>query len=163
MQTSSSSHRDAPALERRRLNAARLFHTGVRHAEIARELGVSRAAVRQWFVLWKTGGKHALRAAGRLGRKPKLTQANERKVARILTNGPRSVGYSTDLWTLERIASVVKAATGVQYETGSIWYVLGRLGWTCQKPESHARERDPAAIARWRKTTWPAWQKKGSA
>lgn len=159
---SSSSHRDVSALERRRLKAARLFRKGIKHAEIARRLKVSRAAVRQWYVLWQTGGRDALRAAGRLGRKPKLTPAAEQKVARILAKGPRAVGYGTDLWTLERIAVVVKATTGIRYATGSVWYVLGRLGWSCQKPESRYRERDEAAIARWRRVAWPALQKKGS-
>ncbi len=156
------SRKDQSALERRRLKAAKLFRQKVKHAEIARRLGVSRAAVRQWYVLWQTGGQEALKTPAPLGRKPKLAGKDLRTVERLLVAGPEAAGYATGLWTLERIATMIRAETGVRYETGSVWYVLGRLGWTSQRPETRARERNEAAIARWQRTTWPALQKKGS-
>jgi transposase len=43
----------------------------------------------------------------------------------------------------------------VKYHPDHVWKILRSLGMTCQKPEQHARERDEAAIARWRKLEWP--------
>jgi transposase len=44
---------------------------------------------------------------------------------------------------------------GVRYDLSGIWHVLRRMGWSCQKPERQARERDEDAIAAWRKADWP--------
>jgi DNA-binding NarL/FixJ family response regulator len=41
-------------LQARRLRAAELFTIGVRQAEIARQLGVSRQAVSLWHAAWQT-------------------------------------------------------------------------------------------------------------
>jgi hypothetical protein len=32
--------------------------------------------------------------------------------------------------------------------------LLGRLGWSCQKPERRAVERDEEAIGRWKRYGW---------
>jgi transposase len=34
------------------------------------------------------------------------------------------------------------------------------LGWTCQKPERRAKERDEESIKNWVQTTWPEIKKK---
>jgi len=34
------------------------------------------------------------------------------------------------------------------------------MGWSCQKPQRRARERDEATIARWRKKEWPRLKKR---
>jgi hypothetical protein len=36
------------------------------------------------------------------------------------------------------------------------WQLLGKSGYSSQKPERQVMERDEAAIARWRRRTWPA-------
>ena len=58
---------DRPAAQQERerlrgrlLRAAELFTIGVRHAEIARQLGVSRQAVSLCHAAWQTGGTQAL-------------------------------------------------------------------------------------------------------
>jgi hypothetical protein len=59
-------------------------------------------------------------------------------------------GFDTDLWTLERVAVVITQLTGVRYHPGHGWVILRRrLGWTLQRPERRARERDEQAITRW--------------
>ena len=59
------------------------------------------------------------------------------------------------------MAEVIQRLFGVQYHVDNIGKLLHRLGWSVQKPERCARERDEAAIARWRKAEWPRI-KKGS-
>ncbi len=141
--------------------AARLFKKRVKHAEIARRLKVSRAAVRQWYVAWKRKGREGLEAAGRLGRKPRLTKAGIARVRNALLRGPTACGYHTDVWTLERIARLIRQTVRVSYHPSHVWKVLAAMGWSCQKPETRARERDERAIQRWREVTWPRIQKRG--
>lgn len=152
--------RNFKELENRRMEAADLFRKGVKQAEVARRLSVSRQSVSQWHKAWKEGGKKALKAAGRAGRKPRLTQAQVEKIRKELLKGPRAHGYSTELWTLPRIARLIRKVTGVSYNPGHVWRILRRMGWSCQRPTTKAKERDEAEIARWKREDWPRIKKK---
>ena len=44
-----------------------------------------------------------------------------------------------------------------------VWLLRRRLGFSAQKPERQARERDEAAIERWRRVTWPKLKTRGRA
>src|SRR5262245_25690066 len=66
-----SQTRPVPAhLEARRLRAVGMVARGISQAEVARRLGVTREAVRQWVAAWNTGGRAALapRPRGKQGR-----------------------------------------------------------------------------------------------
>jgi transposase len=154
--TASRSQRDFEGMERRRKRAARLFARGATQADVARELAVSRQSVSRWYADWRAGGSTALKAAGRAGRMPRLTAAQLRQVDLALRQGPRVHGFGTDLWTLERVAAVIEAETGVRYHPGHVWKLLrDKLGWSRQRPARRAVERDDEAIARWVATDWP--------
>lgn len=47
----------------------------------------------------------------------------------------------------------------VDYHPHYIPRLLRKLGWSPQKPEQRARERDELAIARWRRADWPRLKK----
>jgi transposase len=153
---SPAARRDFEGMERRRKRAARMFARGATQADVARELEVSRQSVSRWYADWRAGGAGALKAAGRAGRMPRLTKAQLRQVDRALRKGPRAHGFGTDLWTLDRVAQVIEAETGVRYHPGHAWKLLrDKLGWTRQRPARRAVERDDEAIARWVATDWP--------
>ena len=147
-------------MEQRRMQAADLFEEGVIPAEIARRVGVRHQIVSQWRKAWRQDGRDALRAAGRAGRKPKLTEAQLANVAHVLANGAEANGYTTDLWTLSRVAEVIERVTGVSYHPGHVWYVLrDQLNWTWQRPARRAVERNDEAIEHWVKKRWPQLKK----
>jgi transposase len=148
--------RDFEGMERRRKRAARLFERGASQAGVARELAVSRQSVSRWYADWQAGGTTALKAAGRAGRLPRLSAAQLRRVERALRQGPRAHGLGTDLWTLDRVAAVIEAQTGVRYHPGHVWKLLrDKLGWTRQRPARRAVERDGDAVAGWVAHDWP--------
>lgn len=157
---SPASHHDARALERRRFKAEKLLTKGIHQAEIARRCKVTRAAVHYWYTTWKKKGKDGLRRT-RPGPKPRLTHAKLEKVKRALLRGPRSAGYDTNLWTLTRVADVIRRKARVSYGISQVWYLLRSLGWTSQKPETRSRDRNEAAIQRWQEESWPRIQKRG--
>jgi transposase len=145
-------------MEQRRMQAVDLFEqdAGLSKAEIGRRLGVSHQTVSDWHQLWSQGGRDALRAAGRAGRKPRLSAEQLEQVERALENGPTANGYATDLWTLVRVGEVIERVTGVAYHPGHVWRILReQLGWTRQRPARRAVERDDEAINEWVKTRWP--------
>ena len=151
--------RDFEALERRRMRAARRFEQGETQAEVARRLRVSRTTAMRWAQAWEAEGSEGLRAAGRAGRKPRLSSDQLDQVEQALLEGPLAFGYRTELWTLPRVAELIQRITGVRYHPGHVWRVMRQLGWSLQKPTTRARERDDEAIARWVKSTWPAVKK----
>ena len=92
--------RDFAGLEQRRLEAARMFAHGATQAEVARTFGVSAQAASTWYRRWRQGGEQALRAAGRAGRRPRLSAAELEAVAEALGKGPAAFGFDTELMLL---------------------------------------------------------------
>ena len=151
-------------MQERRMQAADLFRRGVIPAEIARQLGVSHQVVSEWRKAWRTGGRRALRGAGRAGRRPRMNQAQLAKVEKALAKGAEANGYVTDVWTLPRVAEVIERLTGISYHPGHVWYLLrDHLGWTWQRPTRRAVERDAAAIEQWVRHRWPQLKKEPGA
>jgi transposase len=142
------------------MRAADMFAKGARQADVMRELKVSRQTASAWYAAWRSGGRRSLRAAGRAGRLPRLTDAQLAKVERALLRGPKANGFATDVWTLARVAEVIERIADVRYHPGHVWWLLrNRLGWSRQRPARRAVERDDEAITTWVKEDWPRIKK----
>jgi transposase len=152
--------RDHGQMERRRKKAARLFDQGLKAPEVARRLGVARQVAYRWKDAWQKGGLAALASKGRAGRKPKVGPAQTEQILDALLRGPAAQGYKTQLWTLPRVAALIEQLTGVRYHPGHEWRLMGSLGFSCQRPERRAVERNEPAIRRWKQVEWPALKKK---
>ena len=159
MPTPRGAHRDFAALEARRFQAARLFARGESQAAIARTLDVTPMTACRWCHAWKAAGRLGLKAAGRAGRKPRLDALQLAEFDTALRRGAHAHGFTTDLWTLPRVATVIERLTGVHYHPGYVWYLLRRLNWSLHRPAKHTRERDEAAIRQWVQQRWPAVKK----
>ncbi|RMD66973.1 IS630 family transposase [Candidatus Parcubacteria bacterium] len=149
----------AEALEMRRRIAAKLLQEGKGIREVARLVGASPSSVVRWKRALEEGGLEALKAKPHPGRPPRLTAEQKRELADILRKGPLAAGFPTDLWTLKRVALVIERRFGVKYHPGHVWRILRGMGWSAQKPERRARERDEAAIRHWREAIWPQVKK----
>ena len=114
-------------------------------------VGVTPGAIVEWRDRYKKKGDQGLAAKPHPGRKAKLSDAQRKKLIALLKKGPQAHGYKTDLWTLPRVAEVIHNRFAVRYDPSHVWRILNALGWSAQKPERRARERDEQAIARWRK------------
>jgi transposase len=151
--------RDFKALEKRRLKGGKLLARGVSKSEVARRLGVTRQTVASWERRMAKDGRDGLKR-GELGRPRQLDAEQERELGKVLMAGALAAGYPTELWTLPRIGKLIVKRFGVQYSVGHLWHLLRRLGFSCQKPEKRATQRNEAAIAHWKRHTWPALKKK---
>ncbi len=152
--------RDFDALERRRLEAIRLWESGLNQSEVARRVKVVRQTVVRWVAQYRERGKAALRKAGRAGRKPLLNPEDRQRLEELLVRGPEALGYETPLWTCPRVARLIEQEFGVRYHEGHVWKVLVSLGWSPQRPTGKARERNEEQIRTWKRKTWPALKKK---
>jgi transposase len=151
------------AEKQRRLCAAKLFRAGWYPAGVAQRLGVTRQAASQWFTRWKAHGESGLQGAERPGPPSKLSPKQLEEVDALLLQGPQAHGYTTAMWTLRRIAKVVRKRFRVKLHPGHVWRLLGKLGWSCQRPERRARERNDKAIRRWLRCEWPRIKKMPNA
>src|SRR3989442_1197913 len=134
-------------LERRRRRGIDLLQAGASVTEVARRLGCSHSSVILWREAVRRRGLTALTAKPAPGRPPKLTAAQQRQLPRLLLRGATTWDYDTDLWTTGRIATVIHRTFGVRLHGAHVGRLLTTLGWSCQKPERRAVERDDAAIA----------------
>ena len=146
-------------MERRRVRAAAMFGKGDSAPEVGRKLNVSRQVAYRWRSAWERNGKAGLASKGKAGRKSKLSAVQTAMVVKALVAGPVSRGYKTNLWTLPRVAALIEELTGVQYHPGHVWRLLGDNGFSCQRPELRAIERDKPKTRRWKRVEWPAMNK----
>jgi len=147
-------------LAQRRRVAIALLEQGLKPAQVARAVGTSRASVTRWRQAYEEGGDLGLAAKPHPGKPLRLTARQRECLGKLLVQGAGKHGYSTDLWTLARVAEVIAVNFGVEYHRGHVWYVLRSMGWSCQKPERRARERDEQAIETWRQQEWPHIKKR---
>lgn len=142
-------------LAKLRRRALRLLDKGWSQVAVARELGVARSTV----CTWNKRAAEVAQAAPIAGRPARLDEAAQRRLAKTLKAGATSAGFATDLWTLGRVAAVIREQTGEQYTESGVWRLLKRLGFSCQRPTGRARERDEQAIRQWKRERWPALKK----
>jgi len=145
--------------EARRLQAWSLKQKGWAQRQIAEALGVSAGAVSQWMTRAREAGPASLRRRSPPGAPRRLSAEPLARLPALLHRGPEAYGFRGDLWTRSRIAAVIRLEFGVIYHPGHISRVCKVLRWSPQKPARRARQRDEAAIARWRDDTWPAIKK----
>jgi transposase len=62
-------------------------------------LKVCNQTVSRWRKQFEAGGKAALQKAGRAGRKPLLSSADQQRLVDLLKQGPQRLGFETPLWT----------------------------------------------------------------
>jgi transposase len=149
-------------LEDRRVLAMRLIRKGKSKAEIADILGTSRMSVNRWFQAFQKKGRSGLASQKASGRTPKLSAKEKDKLSKLLLKGPLALGYSTDLWTLERISDMMRKKMDVEYNPRHIWRILGSMNWTCQKPERRALQRNEKEIENWKRYRWPHIKKRST-
>jgi len=144
----------------RRRRAVALLKKGLSLNEVARTIGCFASSVLRWKRSYNKKGDKAFQVRFSPGRPPKLIQKQKKSLIRLLVAGPLASGYRTDLWTTKRIAEVIEKHYAVHYHRDHIGKLLKELGWSYQKPERRAIERDEQAIEIWKKRKWPNIKKK---
>lgn len=153
---------NAAELERRRRRAVQLMRQGDSPTLIARILGVSRQSLYRWREMARAGPK-GLTAKPPPGRKRRLSDAQLRQLEELLLRGAQAQGWTNNLWTAPRVTEVIRRHFRIKLHPEHVRNILKqRLGWTSQKPERRARERNEKEIARWRREEFPHIKKGGT-
>lgn len=146
-------------LEEMRRTAVLRMKEGERPAAVAASFGMHRS----WAFKCRAAAKgrghglRALRSTKANGRPRKLTLGQEQQVFRWVNGkNPRQYGFDFGLWTRQVVQALVLERFEVSLSLASIGAMLARLGLTAQKPLQRAYQRDPEAIERWQRVTYPS-------
>lgn len=150
----------ADRLEYRRQLASQLLDEGKGLNEVARLVKASPSSVHRWKTMKAQHGAAGLKAKPHPGRPSRLTQTQKAQLRDWLVAGSLAAGYDTDLWTCNRVATLIQQQFKVDYHPDHVGKLLHGLGFSCQYPQQRARERDEEAIRGWRLVEWPRSKKK---
>ena len=149
---------DHATLEEFRLLALRRVREGEKPSAVVKSLGMNRTSIYRWLkaAAGRGKGERALAARPATGRPTKLTPTQQAQVFRWI-NGkdPRQYGLDFGLWTRQIAATLIEQKFGVSLGLTAVGRLLARLGLTPQKPLQRAYQRDPQAIERWQRETYP--------
>lgn len=150
-------------LEERRLEGGRLLlDSDWSQAQIAAHLGVSKAAVCKWKQ--QLDGHNNDRASLVSRRAPgstgKLSEKQWQQLLKLLSHGAiKTAGFQTDNWTLSRIQQLILRRFDLRLSTVQIRHHLHRHGWSPQKPQPQASQRDDELVEAWLRQDWPRIKK----
>ncbi|MGI0015643.1 MAG: IS630 family transposase [Nitrososphaera sp.] len=151
-------------MEERRLEGGRLLQAGkLSQAEIARQLGVSRATVSEWAKTVEANGLQGLRSRKAAGSPSKLSQAQKVKLKRMLDRGALAYGFPTERWSLERVRQLIQEKFGISYHPNYLNRLLRKLGFSPQKPLPQAVEQEEELVQAWLQRDWPRIKKVAAA
>ena len=150
---------DHATLEEFRLLALRRVREGEKPSAVVKSLGMNRTSIYRWLkaAAGRGKGERALAARPATGRPTKLTPTQQAQVFRWI-NGkdPRQYGLDFGLWTRQIAATLIEQKFGVSLGLTAVGRLLAQLGLTPQKPLQRAYQRDPQAVERWQRETYPA-------
>ena len=160
--------RDGRSFDHRTLEAIRLMAVervlaGEPASAVVASYGFNRTTIYKWIkaVSRRGIGVEALRARQATGRPRSLTPRQEQQVFHWV-NGkdPRQYGLDFGLWTRRVVADLIDRKFGIRLGLTAVGELLAKLGLTPQKPLQRAYQRDPEAIERWRRETFPSIARK---
>jgi transposase len=150
-------HDQLTALRRRGVAAVQ---NGESPEDVARILGVNRVTLYGWLALYRNGGWDNLNAKKRGGRKPTLNAKALRWICQTVTMGnPSQMKMPFVLWSSKLLVLAIKRKFGVTLGKSSVCRLLHQLGLSPQRPLWRAYQRDPEAVERWLKETYPSISK----
>lgn len=144
-------------LAARRKRGLALLRQGKTTREVASTLGVTERSVRRWQQ--ESQQPRRQKPSRPPGRPSRLSAKQLQHLERELERGAYAHGYAEDYWTLERVAHLIWELFGERYHPSGVWHLLHRLGWSCQKAQRLALQRDDEAVVQWKRKIWPRIKK----
>jgi transposase len=128
--------------------------------------GLCRTTGYKWLakVRGRGRGTRCLIARKGTGRTPKLTGVQKSQVFRWVNGkNPMQYGFDFGLWTRAIVRELILKKFKISLSVTSVGSLLAELNLTPQKPLQRAYQRDPEAIERWQRDTFPALAKQAKA
>ena len=128
-------------LERIRIKGVQRVIDGARQADVARELGVTRGAISQWYSRYLEHGWEDLYRKIPSGRPIIFLPEHSKKLFEIISKRPTDWSYDTELWTVGIARDVLYEQTKWYFSKTRVLSELHALGFSFQKPQVKALEK----------------------
>ena len=147
---------DHKTLTELRNRAVGSVQEGQSPSDVAKALGVTRAAVYMWLALYRHGGWGALDARKRGGRPGKLDgKALSWLYKTITSKNPLQLKFTFALWTSRMVQELIRRKYGIELSKASVCRLLNQLGLTPQRPVWRAYQQCPEDVQRWLNEEYP--------
>jgi len=149
-------------LEERRQLAVDMVTKGIPAANVARSFKIHERTIHKWLSAYRKDGIAGLAVRVSTGRKKKLTIKQQSRLQKIIVAGAVKAGFDNEIWTSKRVLEVIKKEFGVEYHANHLPKLLRGLGFTPQRPQREAVEKDKKQIENWIRFEWKRIKKKPS-
>jgi transposase len=146
--------------ETKRRKAIEIIKGGATQAEAAKQVRVILRTVQRWWKLYRDHGDEGLKSTKATGRPRRLSKRDSEKLGKILIKGAVKAGFPNELWTSKRVLTVIKSEFDVSYHANHLPRLLRSLGFSPQRPQREAAEKDREQIKKWVRHTWTRIKKK---
>ncbi len=140
---------------------------GLSQGRAAQMVGVQRQTVNIWLKRYRQQGKDGVldgrRVSPRRGKGALSAEEAGQVRAWIVERIPDQLGLPFALWTSRAVRELIEQRLGKRLGPTAVQLYLQRWDLTPQKPLVRAKERQPAAIAAWLETAYPAIAKRARA
>jgi transposase len=150
---------DRKTQEAIRMMAVERIREGESVASVMGSYGLCRTTGYKWLAKTQGRGRglRSLAARRGTGRPAKLSPKQKRQVFRWVNGkNPLQYGFDFGLWTRAIVRELIAEQFGVKLGVTSVGTLLAELNLTAQKPLQRAYQRDPEAVERWQRETYPA-------
>jgi transposase len=147
-------HETREALELRRLQAVRLYGSGVDIAVVQQVSMASRRTIQRWVDSYEARGLEGLKAGWKGGNHRSLSEAQRTALTHQLQNQPPNAGLATGeetpddkFWTVATVRELVEQQYGVRYRSVRSYHaLLHESGLSYQQPEGIYRSRPSQTV-----------------
>ncbi len=137
---------------------------GLSQSQVAQLVGVHRQTVNTWVKRHREQGGDGLldgrRVSPRRGKGILSAEEAGQIRAWIVEQTPDQLGLPFGLWTSRAVRELIERRFGKRLGLTAVQLYLQRWGLTPQKPLVRAKQRQPAAVAAWFETSYPAIAKR---
>jgi transposase len=154
--------------ELRRRALVLIEQQGLGQGQAAQMVGVHRRTVNIWLTRYRQQGEDGVldgrRVSPRRGKGALSAEEADRIRRCIVEQTPDQLELPCALWTSRAVRELIERQLGKRLGLTAVQlYLHRRRGLTPHKPLARAKERQPAAIAAWLETTYPAIAKRAKA
>ena len=150
-------------LELLRNQAIRLLKQGRKQVEVAGIIGVRSATISDWWRLYMTGGKKALKLQhpGPVkGTNGILSAEQEKEIQRlIIDKTPDQLKLPFVLWDRKAIVALIRHQYDIVIAIRTVGKYLNRWHFSPQRPIKRAYEQQPKAVQTWLDEEYPKIQR----
>ena len=132
-----------------------LYEKGKSTRELSEFFGYCVAAIRRVRQQFKQ--RSTLKPRTNLCGRPRKLSNDQLEILRgLLSQGAAAHGWCNDLWTIKRVAEVIRKHLNIVCSQSHVYNILtDSLGWSPQRPVTQLRERDNVLIEAWKIESFP--------